>query len=279
MATPRVVSREEWLQARKDFMAKEKAFTHQREALARERRELPWVLIDKAYAFDATEGRVSLADLFAGKGQLLVYHFMLGPDWKEGCPSCSFWADNYNGVDVHLAHRDTALVAVSRAPLAGIEAYKKRMGWTFRWVSSLASDFNFDFGVSFDPSKRVDGALNYNFGTASFSGEEAPATRKGGARAPLKTSRWPYVLSAGIVAACSLIAFALSSYLQPTNLVMIYLAGVITAALALGRGPCEEDPAALVQGGEMLPKEGLVAFLQKHDPALQEIDAHVSVAP
>jgi predicted dithiol-disulfide oxidoreductase (DUF899 family) len=174
VATPRVVSREEWLQARKDFMAKEKAYTHQREALARERRELPWVLIDKAYAFDATEGRVSLADLFAGKGQLLVYHFMLGPDWKEGCPSCSFWADNYNGVDVHLAHRDTALVAVSRAPLASIEAYKKRMGWTFRWVSSLASDFNFDFGVSFDPSKRVDGALNYNFGTASFSGEEAP---------------------------------------------------------------------------------------------------------
>ncbi|MFO1157512.1 MAG: DUF899 domain-containing protein [Reyranellaceae bacterium] len=174
MTTPRVVSREEWLQARKAFMVKEKAFTREREELARERRALPWVRIDKAYAFDAPEGRLALADMFGGKGQLLVYHFMLGPDWKEGCPSCSFWADNYNGVDVHLAQRDTALVAVSRAPLASIEAYRRRMGWTFRWVSSLASDFNFDFAVSFDPAQRADGALNYNFGTSSFGAEEAP---------------------------------------------------------------------------------------------------------
>ncbi len=136
MTTPRIVSQEEWLKARKTFLAKEKKFTRLRDEFARERRELPWVRVDKAYAFEGPEGRLTLGDLFGGKSQLLVYHFMLGPDWDEGCPSCSFWADNYNGVDMHLAHRDTALVAVSRAPLSGIEAYRKRMGWTFRWVSS-----------------------------------------------------------------------------------------------------------------------------------------------
>jgi predicted dithiol-disulfide oxidoreductase (DUF899 family) len=158
MATPRIVDREEWLAARKALLQKEKAFSRTRDDLARERRDLPWVRIDKAYAFEGPQGRLALGDLFGGKGQLLVYHFMMGPDWTEGCPSCSFWADNYNGVDVHLAHRDTALAAVSRAPLAKIEAYRKRMGWTFRWVSSAGSDFNFDFGVSFDPAKRGDEA-------------------------------------------------------------------------------------------------------------------------
>jgi predicted dithiol-disulfide oxidoreductase (DUF899 family) len=171
MTTPRIVSHEEWLKARKAFLAKEKEFTRARDDLARQRRELPWVKVEKPYTFDATEGRLTLADLFGGKGQLLVYHFMFGPDWTEGCPSCSFWADNYNGVDIHLAHRDTALVAVSRAPLAKIDAYKTRMGWTFRWVSSAGSDFNFDHGASFKPGEQ---GLQYNFGTIKPYGEETP---------------------------------------------------------------------------------------------------------
>src|SRR5262245_38393669 len=171
MTEPRIVSHQEWLAARKAFLAKEKEFTRLRDQLSRERRALPWERVEKAYAFDAPEGRVGLADLFSGHGQLLVYHFMFGPDWNEGCPSCSFWADNYNGVDVHLAHRDTALVAVSRAPLAKLDAYKKRMGWTFRWVSSAGSDFNFDFGASFKPDEQ---AAAYNFGTIKPYGEETP---------------------------------------------------------------------------------------------------------
>jgi predicted dithiol-disulfide oxidoreductase (DUF899 family) len=171
MTTPRIVSQEEWLEARKAHLAKEKEFTRARDELARHRRELPWVKVDKPYTFDAAEGRVSLGDLFGGNGQLLIYHFMMGPDWEEGCPSCSFWADNYNGVDVHLAHRDTALVAVSRAPLAKIDAYKKRMGWTFRWVSSAGSDFNFDYDASFEPDEE---GLRYNFGTIKPFGEETP---------------------------------------------------------------------------------------------------------
>ena len=183
MTEHRVVNQEEWLTARKALLEKEKAFTRLRDELSQARRDLPWVRVDNAYTFEGREGRLSLADLFGGKGQLLIYHFMLGPDWEEGCPSCSFWADNYNGIDVHLAQRDTALVAVSRAPLATIEAYRKRMSWTFRWVSSLGSDFNFDFGVSFDKAKHAEGALNYNFGTTSSGSEEAPglsAFRRGG---------------------------------------------------------------------------------------------------
>ena len=171
MTTPRIVSQEEWLKARKAFLAKEKEFTRARDELAQQRRELPWVKVEKPYTFYAAEGRLTLADLFGGKGQLLVYHFMFGPDWTEGCPSCSFWADNYNGVDIHLAHRDTALVAVSRAPLAKIDAYKTRMGWTFRWVSSAGSDFNFDYGASFKPGEQ---GLQYNFGTIKPYGEETP---------------------------------------------------------------------------------------------------------
>jgi predicted dithiol-disulfide oxidoreductase (DUF899 family) len=171
MTTPRIVSHAEWLEARKAHLAKEKEFTRARDELARQRRELPWVKVEEPYTFDAAEGRVSLGDLFGGKGQLLIYHFMMGPDWEEGCPSCSFWADNYNGVDVHLAHRDTALVAVSRAALAKIDAYKKRMGWTFRWVSSAGSDFNFDYDASFRPDEE---GLRYNFGTIKPFGEETP---------------------------------------------------------------------------------------------------------
>lgn len=156
-----VVSHAEWVEASKALLAEEKEFTRLRDKLARKRRELPWERVDKSYTFDAPEGRVSLADLFAGHGQLLVYHFMLGPDWKEGCQACSFWADNFNGVDVHLAHRDTALVAISRGPLASIEAYRKRMGWTFRWVSSAGCDFNYDYGVSRRPGEKT---IDYNFG-------------------------------------------------------------------------------------------------------------------
>lgn len=169
--TPRIVSHEEWLKARKAHLAKEKEFTRLRDELARERRELPWERVEKDYAFEAPEGRVTLGDLFAGHGQLIVQHFMFGPDWNEGCPSCSFWSDNFDGIDTHLAHRDTALVLVSRAPIARLEAYRKRMGWSLRWVSSLGGDFNFDYGVSFEPGEA---ALAYNFGTIAPYGEEAP---------------------------------------------------------------------------------------------------------
>ena len=171
MTEPRIVSHEEWLQARKAHLAKEKEFTRLRDELSRERRTLPWERVDKDYAFDAPEGRLILAGLFGKHGQLLVYHFMFGQDWNEGCPSCSFWADNYNGVDIHLAHRDTALVAISRAPLEKLEAYRKRMGWSFRWVSSAPSDFNFDYGASFQPDEQ---GLEYNFGTIKPFGEETP---------------------------------------------------------------------------------------------------------
>lgn len=169
--TPRIVSHEEWLKAHQAHLAKEKAFTRQRDELARERRALPWERVEKDYVFEAPEGRVTLADLFVGRSQLLVQHFMFGPDWNEGCPSCSFWSDNFNGIDAHLAHRDTSFVVVSRAPIAKLEAYRKRMGWTLRWVSSLGSDFNFDYGVSFKPNEE---ALKYNHETMAPYGEETP---------------------------------------------------------------------------------------------------------
>ena len=183
MATPRIVDREQWLAARKVFLAREKAFTQQREELARERRALPWEPVDKPYMFEGLQGKLSLGDLFAGRGQLVVQHFMFGPDWDEGCPGCSFWSDNFNGIDAHLAARDTSFVAVSRAPLAKLEAYRKRMGWTFRWVSSAGSDFNFDFGVSFAQDGQ---AHDYNYGSEKFDGEEKPgvsAFRRGDAGA------------------------------------------------------------------------------------------------
>jgi predicted dithiol-disulfide oxidoreductase (DUF899 family) len=169
--THRIVSHEEWLKARKQHLVKEKEFTRLREELSRERRELPWERVEKNYVFDAPEGRVTLGDLFGKHGQLIVQHFMFGPDWNEGCPSCSFWADNFNGIDVHLAHRDTSFVLVSRAPLTKLEAYRKRMGWTFRWVSSLGNDFNFDYGVSFKPGEQE---IKYNFETIKPHGEESP---------------------------------------------------------------------------------------------------------
>jgi predicted dithiol-disulfide oxidoreductase (DUF899 family) len=169
-----IVSREEWLEARRAHLASEKELTRQRDALAAERRGLPWVRLDRTYPFEGPGGPTTLADLFAGRSQLVVYHFMLGPGWEEGCKSCSFWADNYQGAVVHLAARDVTLAAVSRAPFAEIEAFRRRMGWSFPWVSSHGSDFNYDFGVSFTPEQREGEQPNYNFGTLHFAGEEAP---------------------------------------------------------------------------------------------------------
>ena len=149
MEPHKIVSREEWTEARKAFLAKEKEFTRARDRLSAERRTLPWVKVDKAYVFDTPEGKKTLAELFDGRSQLIVYHFMLGPDWEEGCPSCSFLADHFDGANIHLAQRDVTFVAISRAPLAEIEAFKRRMGWHFPWVSSFGNDFNFDYHVSF----------------------------------------------------------------------------------------------------------------------------------
>jgi predicted dithiol-disulfide oxidoreductase (DUF899 family) len=166
-----VVSHEEWLEARKALLAKEKEFTKARDALSAARREMPWEKVEKDYVFSGPNGQESLADLFAGKSQLVVYHFMFHPDWDEGCKSCSFWADSFNGIDVHLRHRDIAFLAVSRAPTAKLEAYKKRMGWSFKWMSSFGSDFNFDYGVSFTPEQIANGAT-INYGAKNHFGEE-----------------------------------------------------------------------------------------------------------
>src|SRR4029079_2770362 len=152
----KIVSRDEWRKARKALLAKEKEFTKARDALSITRRELPWTRVEKKYVFDGTNGKETLSDLFAGKSQLMVYHFMLGPGWVQGCPSCSYLADHFDGAIPHLAQRDVSFVVVSQAALAEIEAYKKRMGWTFKWVSSYGNGFNQDFGVSFDKSD-VDG--------------------------------------------------------------------------------------------------------------------------
>jgi predicted dithiol-disulfide oxidoreductase (DUF899 family) len=170
----KVISREEWLDARRGLLAKEKEFTRLRDQLSQARRELPWVKIEKDYLFDGPNGKETLSDLFEGRSQLIIYHFMYGPDWEEGCPSCSFWADNFNGIGIHLNHRDITLIAVSRAPLDQLEAYKARMGWSFKWVSSLGNDFNFDYQVSFTPEQVEKGEMIYNYRPGGFSGEEAP---------------------------------------------------------------------------------------------------------
>lgn len=162
MEPHKIVSRQEWTEARKAFLDKEKEFTRARDRLSAERRALPWVKVDKAYVFDTPEGKKTLAELFDGRSQLIVYHFMLGPDWEEGCPSCSFLADHFDGANIHLAQRDVTFVAISRAPLAEIEAFRRRMGWRFPWVSSFGSDFNFDYQVSFaDVAVGKDGDYNY----------------------------------------------------------------------------------------------------------------------
>jgi predicted dithiol-disulfide oxidoreductase (DUF899 family) len=158
-----VVSHDEWLAARLGLLKAEKELTRRSDELAQQRQELPWVRIDMEYRFETDEGRVSLADLFKGRSQLLVYHFMFGPDYKAGCPSCSAIADGFDGFAVHLAHHDVALSAVSRAPLAKLQAYKKRMGWTFPWASSLGSEFNFDFNVSITEQQQREGGVEYNY--------------------------------------------------------------------------------------------------------------------
>ena len=169
-----VVSQNEWVAARKALLAKEKEFTKARDTLSAERRRLPWVKVEKNYVFDSARGKQSLSDLFDGRGQLMVYHFMLGPGWKEGCPSCSFLADHFDGAAVHLAQRDVTLVVVSRAPLAEIQTYQKRMGWKFKWVSSFGTEFNNDFHVSFTPEEKASGKVDYNYSMTEFPSEEAP---------------------------------------------------------------------------------------------------------
>jgi predicted dithiol-disulfide oxidoreductase (DUF899 family) len=169
-----VVSKSEWLKARTALLAREKAFTRDRDELSGQRRALPWVKVEKDYVFDGRNGRVRLADLFGQHSQLIVWHFMFGPDWEAGCKSCSFWADQYNSIPVHLAHRDVSLVAVSRAPLERLQAFRQRMGWSFEWASSYGNDFNRDFAVSFTEEELRREDNNYNFGTRHFGGEEAP---------------------------------------------------------------------------------------------------------
>ncbi|MCP3993038.1 MAG: DUF899 domain-containing protein [Actinomycetia bacterium] len=169
-----VVGRGAWLAAQQEHLALEKAFTHEREAMAASRRDLPWLEITESYVFDTPDGEQTLVDLFDDKSQLIVYHFMFGPDWgDEGCPVCSFWADNYDGSPVHLAARDTAFAAISRASLDQIATYQKRMGWGFRWVSSGRSTFNYDLGASATPEQIESGAKTYNFETSAPMGPES----------------------------------------------------------------------------------------------------------
>jgi predicted dithiol-disulfide oxidoreductase (DUF899 family) len=174
MDSHKIVSREQWLDARTRLLAREKEFTRARDRLSQERRELPWVRVDKTYVFDGPQGRESLGDLFAGRSQLIVYHFMFAPDWDAGCKSCSFWADNFERNVVHLAHRDVTLVAVSRAPLSKLEAFKRRLGWTFKWVSSAGTDFNFDYHVSFTPEALAGGEASYNYAPRTTALTELP---------------------------------------------------------------------------------------------------------
>ena len=169
-----VVSQDRWIAERRTLMAHEKELTHLRDQIARERHALPWVRIDKDYVFDGPEGRVRLAELFAGRRQLLVQHFMFGPGWDQGCPSCSFMADHVGSMNVHLKQRDVSFVAVSRAPIAEIERFRRRMGWQFPWVSSNTNDFNFDFHVSFTAEERAKGEVYYNYHRMPFRSEEAP---------------------------------------------------------------------------------------------------------
>ena len=174
MQPHKIVSREEWLEARKAHMAHEKEYTRARDRLSEERRALPWVKVDKAYVFDGPAGKQTLAHLFAGRSQLVVQHFMFAPDWTEGCKSCSFWADNFDRIIVHLNQRDVSMVAISSAPLPKLAEYQKRMGWSFKWLSAGGNGFNRDYGVTFSASEREAGRPLYNFGTITFRGPEAP---------------------------------------------------------------------------------------------------------
>lgn len=173
MHNHKVVSKAEWLAAREEHLAKEKEFTRLRDELSQQRRDLPWVRIDKDYVFDGPKGKESLSELFEGRSQLVVYHFMFHPSWDEGCKSCSFWADNFNGIIVHLNHRDVTMLAISKAPLAKLEEFKKRMGWSFKWMSSFRNDFNRDYHVSFTPEEIQKGEMYYNYRMVRYPREEA----------------------------------------------------------------------------------------------------------
>jgi predicted dithiol-disulfide oxidoreductase (DUF899 family) len=171
-----IASREEWLAARLELLRAEKELTRRSDELARRRQELPWVRIDKEYRFDTDTGSATLAELFQGRSQLLIYHFMFGPDYAAGCPSCSAIADGFEGFVVHLAHHDVTLMAVSRAPLAKLQAYRRRMGWTFPWASSLGSDFNFDFNVSFTEAQQRAGGIEYNYARGGHAMDKLPTS-------------------------------------------------------------------------------------------------------
>ncbi|HYM30487.1 MAG TPA: DUF899 domain-containing protein [Candidatus Cybelea sp.] len=175
MADHKVVSPDHWVEARKQLLAKEKEFTKLRDQLSEARRNLPWERVDKHYVFDGPKGKETLADLFDGRSQLVVYHFMFGPDWEVGCKSCSFWADNFERNVVHLKARDVTTIAISRAPIEKLTAFQKRLGWTFKWVSSLNNDFNFDYHVSFTPEELAKGEGYYNYALSKgFQGDERP---------------------------------------------------------------------------------------------------------
>ncbi len=169
-----IVSREEWLEARRELLTAEKEVTHLRDSVARRRQDLPWVRIEKEYVFDTLQGPRTLAELFDNRSQMLLQHFMFAPGWAQGCPSCSFMADHTDGMNLHLANHDVTVVAVSRATLPEIEAYRQRMGWKFRWVSSTNNAFNYDFRVSFTPEQVASGHIEYNFGEWDETGEEWP---------------------------------------------------------------------------------------------------------
>ena len=176
MKPSKVVSPAEWLAARQELLKKEKEFSRLRDELSQQRRELPWERVEKAYIFDGPKGKETLADLFGGKSQLIVYHFMFGPGWAEGCPSCSFISDHIDGSVVHLAARDVRLAVISRAPLGQIEAFKKRMGWRFDWVSSNDTDFNYDYQASMTKEESEKGQVYYNYSMQQFPSEERPGT-------------------------------------------------------------------------------------------------------
>jgi predicted dithiol-disulfide oxidoreductase (DUF899 family) len=186
MQDHKIVSQDEWISARKQFLAEEKEFTRLRDQLDQQRRDLPWVRVEKEYVFEGPRGKQTLADLFDGRSQLIVWHFMFDPSWQDGCPHCSFWADGYNGFFTHLNQRDVTLVAVSRAPLAKLEAFRRRMGWSFPWVSSFGGDFNYDYQVSFTPEQIASGEITYNYArrrpsTAEMTGVSVFFRDEGGA--------------------------------------------------------------------------------------------------
>jgi predicted dithiol-disulfide oxidoreductase (DUF899 family) len=167
-----VVSRDAWLEARKRLLREEKEFTRRRDQLSEQRRALPWEAVSKEYVFEGSDGKETLAQLFGELSQLVVYHFMFDPSWDAGCKSCSFWADNFDGIGVHLAHRDIRFVAISRAPFAKLDAYRRRMGWRFKWLSSFGSDFNYDFGASFSAAEVASGTADYNYARKKPWGED-----------------------------------------------------------------------------------------------------------